>query len=39
MRIVRDPAGAVLGMITLEDVIEEIVGDLEDEHDETHSKR
>lgn len=33
MAIVRDEAGKVHGLITLEDVLEEIVGDLEDEHD------
>ncbi len=33
MAVVRDPTGAVLGLITLEDVLEEIVGDIEDEHD------
>ncbi|QJW95010.1 hemolysin family protein [Frigoriglobus tundricola] len=33
MSIVRDATGAVLGLITLEDVLEEIVGDIEDEHD------
>jgi len=33
MAIVRDEEGRVLGMITLEDVIEEIIGDIEDEHD------
>jgi CBS domain containing-hemolysin-like protein len=33
MAIVRDDAGKVLGLITLEDVVEEIVGDIEDEHD------
>jgi putative hemolysin len=33
MAIVRDEQGKVLGLITLEDVLEEIVGDLEDEHD------
>lgn len=33
MAVVRDAAGAVLGLITLEDVLEEIVGDIEDEHD------
>jgi len=33
MAIVRDEAGKVRGMITLEDVLEEIVGDIEDEHD------
>ena len=31
--IVRDPEGKVLGLLTLEDVLEEIVGDIEDEHD------
>jgi putative hemolysin len=33
MAVVRDGAGTVLGLITLEDVLEEIVGDIEDEHD------
>jgi putative hemolysin len=33
MAVVRDAAGTVLGLITLEDVLEEIVGDIEDEHD------
>ena len=33
MAIVRDENGRVRGMITLEDVLEEIVGDIEDEHD------
>ncbi len=31
--VVRDEAGKVLGLITMEDVLEEIVGELEDEHD------
>lgn len=41
MAIVRDKEKKVLGMITLEDVLEEIVGDIEDEHDEggTHPPR
>jgi len=34
MAIVRNDEKTVLGMITLEDVLEEIVGDIEDEHDE-----
>jgi putative hemolysin len=33
MAIVRDESGKVHGLLTLEDVIEEIVGDIEDEHD------
>lgn len=33
MAVVRDSEGNVLGLITLEDVLEEIVGDIEDEHD------
>jgi putative hemolysin len=36
--IVRDEAGIVKGIITLEDVIEQIVGDIEDEHDVKVSK-
>lgn len=33
MALVRNDAGKILGLITLEDVLEEIVGDIEDEHD------
>lgn len=33
MAIVRDEDGKVHGLLTLEDVLEEIVGELEDEHD------
>jgi CBS domain containing-hemolysin-like protein len=33
MAVVRDANGVVQGLITLEDVLEEIVGDIEDEHD------
>jgi putative hemolysin len=33
MAIVRDDDGKVHGLITLEDILEEIVGDIEDEHD------
>ena len=33
MALVRDDGGQVLGLITMEDVLEEIVGEMEDEHD------
>lgn len=33
MAVVRDKMNLVVGLITLEDVLEEIVGDIEDEHD------
>jgi CBS domain containing-hemolysin-like protein len=33
LAIVREPGGPVLGLVTLEDVLEEIVGEIEDEHD------
>jgi putative hemolysin len=33
MAMVRDSEGKIHGLLTLEDVLEEIVGDLEDEHD------
>jgi CBS domain containing-hemolysin-like protein len=33
MALVRDDDGKIVGLITLEDVLEEIVGDIEDEHD------
>ena len=34
LMVVRDGTGPVLGVCTLEDVLEEIVGEIEDEHDE-----
>ena len=34
LAIVRDPNGPVLGVCTLEDILEQIVGEIEDEHDE-----
>ena len=33
LAVVRDDDGPVLGVCTLEDVLEEIVGEIEDEHD------
>ncbi|MEN8159011.1 MAG: hemolysin family protein [Myxococcota bacterium] len=37
LAIVREGSGPVLGVVTLEDVLEEIVGEIEDEHDEPES--
>jgi putative hemolysin len=34
LAVVRDAAGATLGLLTLEDLLEELVGDIRDEHDE-----
>ena len=34
LAIVRDEAGGTMGLLTLEDLLEELVGDIRDEHDE-----
>jgi magnesium and cobalt exporter, CNNM family len=34
LAIVRDGGGRTLGLVTLEDLLEELVGDIRDEHDE-----
>jgi CBS domain containing-hemolysin-like protein len=39
MAVVKDDDGHVLGLITLEDILEEIVGDIEDEHDRPTAKQ
>ena len=39
MALVRDQADRIHGLITLEDIIEEIVGDIEDEHDQPQRRR
>ncbi len=38
MALVRDDDDHIVGLITLEDVLEEIVGDIEDEHDRPTAK-
>ena len=39
LAIVRDPSGRTLGLVTLEDLLEELVGDIRDEHDEPEPPR
>jgi putative hemolysin len=38
LAIVQDESGTVLGLVTLEDLLEELVGDIRDEHDEPASR-
>lgn len=39
LAIVRDDSGKTLGLVTLEDLLEELVGDIRDEHDEPEPPR
>ncbi len=39
LAVVRDETNIVLGILTLEDVLEEIVGDIEDEHDDPKRRK
>lgn len=39
LAIVQGPAGETLGLVTLEDLVEEVVGDIHDEHDEVQTDR
>ena len=39
LAIVRDDDGRTLGLVTLEDLLEELVGDIRDEHDEPETPR
>jgi putative hemolysin len=39
LAIVRDTAGVTVGLVTLEDLLEELVGDIRDEHDEPEGSR
>ncbi|HEY4217629.1 MAG TPA: hemolysin family protein [Gemmatimonadaceae bacterium] len=39
LAIVRDASGHTMGLVTLEDLLEELVGDIRDEHDEPEPPR
>ena len=39
LAIVRDATGATAGLVSLEDLLEELVGDIRDEHDEPEANR
>jgi putative hemolysin len=39
LAVVRDDTGRTLGLVTLEDLLEELVGDIRDEHDEPEPPR
>ncbi|RZA13119.1 MAG: CBS domain-containing protein, partial [Lysobacteraceae bacterium] len=39
MAIVIDEYGGVAGLVTIEDVLEQIVGEIDDEHDDAHDER
>jgi len=39
LAIVRDANGATIGLVSLEDLLEELVGDIRDEHDEPETGR
>jgi putative hemolysin len=38
LAIVRDPSGVTIGLVSLEDLLEELVGDIRDEHDEPEGR-
>jgi CBS domain containing-hemolysin-like protein len=39
LAIVRDAVGMTAGIVSLEDLLEELVGDIRDEHDEPETAR